>query len=208
MSKPRFLRSGALAHLRAAGMHIWLVGRHLSAAVRVVLGHGLAAVLAVGVVFMEWGWRPLAAWLGRFSSLRPIAAFEAWLRRLPPYGALVMFGLPSVLILPLKLLALYLISSGFKVAAAALFIGAKVIGTAIVARIYLLTETALMQIPWFKRVYDLFMPYKTTLTAWVRESYVWRYGRVLKARIKQRAAPYLAAVKSAVAALRLRLFGR
>jgi hypothetical protein len=208
MSKPRFLQTGARAHLGAAGTHTWLVVRHLGAALRVVLGHLLATIVAVAVVFMEWGWRPLAALLGQFARLRPIAALENRITRLPPYGALVLFALPSVLILPLKLFALYLISIGFKLAAAGLFVAAKVVGTAIVARIYQLTEATLMQIGWFKRGHDVIMPYKSALVAWVRESAIWRHGRVIKARVKVLMRPMLVAAQTAVRAVRLRLFGR
>jgi hypothetical protein len=208
MSKPSFLRSGALAHLKAAGMHVWLVVRHLGAAVRVLLGHGIAGILAVGVVFMEWGWRPLAALLGSFAYLKPVAALETWIRGLPPYAALVLFGLPSVLILPLKLFALYLISHGFKLAAVSLFVGAKVVGTALVARIYQLTESALMQIAWFARVHDVIMPYKAALVAWVRDSMVWRSGRVIKSRVRRMAGRHILSAKTTLAAWRMRLLGR
>ncbi len=189
-------------------MHVWLVVRHLGAAARVLIGHVIAAILAIGVVFMEWGWRPLAALLGRLAYFKPIAALETWIRSLPPYGALVLFGLPSVLILPLKLFALYLITHGFKFAAAGLFVGAKVVGTALVARIYQLTETALMRIIWFKRAHDVIMPYKAALVDWVRESAVWRTGRVVKARVKRALRPYVLAAKAMLALWRQRLLGR
>ena len=86
------------------------------------LAHGarliLQTLLALIIVFEEWGWRPLAAALARLSRLKPIAWLEAHIQRLPPYGALVIFAMPSILILPLKLIALYLITAGQEVAAA------------------------------------------------------------------------------------------
>lgn len=208
MSKPLFLRRGALGHLKAAAGHLWLVVRHLGLAAIGVVSHVLAAILAIVVVFEEWGWRPLAAALGTLARLRPFAWLEQQVRALPPYAALAVFGLPSLLLLPLKLLSLYLLGHGYKLAAVALFVSAKVVGTALVARIYILTEAALKQIGWFKRAFDRLMPIKTALQQWVRESTVWRYGRAIKLRLKDRLRPYVHRVRGGIAAIRGRLLRR
>jgi hypothetical protein len=145
----------------------------------------LQALLAVLIVFEEWGWKPLAAALASLGRLKPFAWIEGHIQRLPPYAALAVFLVPSALLLPLKLLALYLITAGYKLAAGSLFIGAKVVGTAIVARLFQLTQGQLMRIGWFKRIYDVVMPWKEALLAWVRASWSWRYGRILKTRMKR-----------------------
>ena len=43
-----------------------------------------------------------------------------------------------------------------------------------------------MRIAWFARAYDWFVPWKDALFAQIRSSWVWRYGRMLKTRIKLR----------------------
>ncbi len=206
MPRPKFLHAGALGHCRAAVAHLTSALRHLALAVRVLLGHVLALAVAIVVVFEEWGWYPLARLLGRLANWRPIAALENHVKRLPPYGALAVFALPSILILPLKLIALYLIAQGFAVSAACLFITAKIAGTALLARLFMLTEPALMQIPWFKRGYDYVMPLKHALTDWVRTSAVWTSGRRLKERIKDALRPLARALRRRLARLRARLF--
>lgn len=143
--------------------------------------------LAIIIVFEEWGWRPLVELLGRLARLRPLAMAEAAVARLPPYPALAVFVLPSLLLLPLKLLALWLIAHGHVLMASLLFVGAKLVGTALVARIFMLTRPALMQLGWFARIYNVIMPWKEAITAQVRASWAWRYGRVVKARVKQAA---------------------
>ncbi len=145
------------------------------------------AVLAIIIVFEEWGWRPLANLLGRLALLKPFAAIERGIARMPPYAALVVFALPSLCLFPLKLLALWLITTGHTLAATALFVGAKVVGTAFVARIFQLTQPALMRLPWFARLYGIVMPWKERLVAWVRTTWAWRYGRIVKARVKSSA---------------------
>lgn len=176
-----------------------------------VLAHGarliLQTLLAIIIVFEEWGWRPLAAALAQLGRLKPIAWLEAHIQRLPPYGALLVFAMPSILILPLKLIALYLITSGREVAAAALFIGAKVVGTAIVARLFQLTEAQLLRIPWFAWVYGIVMPWKHALTDWIRASWAWRYGRIVKERVRRLARPFTQTIRAEASAMFARVRG-
>ena len=41
-----------------------------------------------------------------------------------------------------------------------------------------------MRIGWFARLYEWFVPWKDALFAEIRASWVWRYSRMLKTRIK------------------------
>jgi hypothetical protein len=206
MTRPPYLRPGVRAHLAAAVRLGWRGAPHLAVAIRLAVGHLLAAIVALVVIFWEWGWKPLAALLGVVARLRPFAALETLIRGLPPYLALAVFALPSLLLLPLKLFAFYLMAQGFKAAAAGLFVAAKVVGTALVARIYMLTEVALMQIGWFRRAHGVVMPLKAALTSWVRDSAVWQFGRQVKQRMAAVAAPLVARARAALALLRARLF--
>jgi hypothetical protein len=140
------------------------------------------ALLAIVLIFEEWGWKPLAramAWLGEFKL---VARAERAVAALPPYGALAAFLGPSLVLFPLKLLALYLIATGHALMAGLLFIGAKLVGTAVLARLYMLTLPKLMQIGWFARAHDRLIPWKDALFARIRASWAWRYGRIVKHR--------------------------
>jgi hypothetical protein len=169
-----------------------MAGQAAHAVLRAVLGFSwlwlkrvLGIVLALVVLFEEWGWRPLAEWLGQLRRLRLVARLEGWIQTLPPYGALAAFILPSLLLLPLKLIGLYLIANGQKLAAIGLIAFAKITGTAIVARLFILTSPQLMRIGWFARGYGIVMPWKDSVYAQIRASWAWRYGRMLKAKVKQ-----------------------
>ena len=153
--------------------------------VRPPLRWALQVVLALLILLEEWGWQPLAELLGRLVRWRPWARLEAAIAGLPPYAALVVFALPSLLLMPLKFLALFLIAKGQLVLAGLLFAGAKVVATALVARLFMLTRPALMQIAWFAWAYNRFVPWKEALEAYVRTSTVWRVGRIWKARAKR-----------------------
>jgi hypothetical protein len=143
-------------------------------------------LLALLILFEEWGWEPLQralAWVGQLPGLRWL---ESRVKTLPPYGALAMFLLPTLLLLPIKLLALWFIGQGHVLAGTLVIISAKLIGTAIVARLFSLTQPALMQLPWFARLYVRWHHWKGALLTQVRASWPWRLGRVLKHRLRQR----------------------
>ena len=143
-------------------------------------------LLAALILFEEWGWEPLQralAWVARLPGLRWV---EERIRQLPPYGALAIFLLPTLLLLPVKLLALWLMGQGKVLAGTLVIVAAKLAGTAIVARLFGLTKDTLMQLGWFARLYTRWSVWKESLLAQVRTSWPWRLGRVLKHRIKQR----------------------
>lgn len=165
---------------------IWTVRELLRTAWAISRGPLIAALniaAALIILFEEWGWRPLSNLLGRLAKFAPIAALERFIAGLPPYGALAALGLPASLLLPLKFLAVWLLANGHFLTATLLFITAKVASTALLARIFILTKPSLMQIGWFARAFNWFMPWKDALYAQIRESWVWRYGRIVKMRL-------------------------
>jgi len=138
-------------------------------ALRAVLG----AIIALLLIFEEWGWEPLArcfAWLSRWRVWRQL---EQLIRGLPPVAALLVFTLPMLLLLPVKLLALLLFGRGHPGWGLLLLIGAKAIGTALVARLFQLTQASLMQLAWFARLYPRWKAWKDALVARVRASPLW-----------------------------------
>lgn len=146
----------------------------------------LGWLLALVILFEEWGWEPLQralAWVGQLPGLRWA---ERRIQTLPPYGALALFLLPTLLLLPVKLLALWLIGQGKVLAGTLVILSAKVAGTAVVARLFSLTQPALMRLDWFAKLYGRWTGWKTALLAQVRASWAWRFAAVVKHRVKQR----------------------
>jgi hypothetical protein len=190
--------------VRRLAVHTRLALRALTRILGRVVRTGLQIVLALIILFEEWGWRPLAQLIGRLARWRPWARLETAIARLPPYAALFVFVLPSALLLPLKFLALLLVAHGQWVLAAMLFAAAKVGATALVARLFMLTQPALMQIGWFAWAYDTVMPWKDALVERVRASTVWRLGRVIKERMRRALAVRLRPVRQWLA----EVFGR
>lgn len=133
----------------------------------------LGPVLALILIFEEWGWEPLQRLLGYLARLPLWARMERFIAGLPPYGALVAFFAPALMLLPVKLLALYWIGRGHAVLGVAVVLAAKVAGTAAVARLFALTQPALMRLAWFARLYGWWKPWKDALIARVKSSPVW-----------------------------------
>ncbi len=149
------------------------------------LRHLFTGILALLILFEEWGWVPLQralAWLGRLPVLRSI---EAWIAGLSARPALAIFLLPTLLLFPVKLAALWLLAKGYKLLGVAIIIVAKLVGTAVVARLFTLTRPALMSLPWFASVYGRWTVWKEALLAHVRASWAWRAGRVAKRALKR-----------------------
>jgi hypothetical protein len=155
-------------------------------AARRLLEHLVGWLLALLILFEEWGWEPLQAVLARLAAWLHLRRLEDVIRRLPPYAALAMFALPTLMLLPIKLGALWLIGKGQVVAGAALILVAKVAGTAIVARLFTLTQPALMRLDWFAALHGRGTRWKTTLLTRVRASGPWRAARVFKRQVRRR----------------------
>lgn len=153
---------------------------------RKVLRGLLTAILVPVLLFEEWGWAPLADLIGRLAHLPMWARIEDKVRTLPPWGALLIFFVPVLVLLPVKILALFLFSEGHAATACAVLVCAKLIGTAIVARIFQLVEPSLMRIPLFARWYPRWKAWKNSVLYAVRESAPWRALRAFQEATRQR----------------------
>ncbi len=196
---------------RGSVIALWAMREILRTAWSIVRGPLITAlqiVTALIILFEEWGWRPLSDLIARLAKFAPIAAAERLIARLPPYAALVALALPTGLLLPLKFVAVWLLANGYFATATLLFIGAKITSTAVIARLFILTKPSLMQIGWFARGYNWLMPWKDALFAQIRASWVWRYGRLVKARVKTAGAKLWARTRPQLAAFWLRWTGR
>jgi hypothetical protein len=162
-----------------------LFGRAILRAWKVVrppLVFALNVLAAVILLFEEWGWKPLSNLVAKLARFPVWAALERWIAGLPPYGALVTLAVPSAILIPAKFLGVFLLVTGHFVTAVAMIIAAKLASTALIARIFVLTKPQLLQIPWFRSFYEAFVPWQESLFAHIRNSWAWRYGRVLRWR--------------------------
>lgn len=140
-------------------------------------------LLALVVLFEEWGWEPLQRLLARLGRWRWVRSVERWIEGLPPVAALVVFLVPGMALLPVKLAALWFVGRGHALLGLAVIVLAKLLGTALVARLYALTQPALLRIAWFASAHTRWLAWKAEWLAIVRSSWAWRAGRVLRWRL-------------------------
>jgi hypothetical protein len=161
--------------LKAFGLGLW---RALKGLLR-----GVMLVLAAGVIFIEeWGWRPLTALAAHLAKWPPMARLEAHIQTLSPRWALALFLVPAVLLFPIKLLALWLIHEGRTGLGLSVIVAAKLVGTALVGRLFILTEAQLIHYAWFARALAWWRATKERVKAAMRGSRSWRVARAVLRR--------------------------
>lgn len=136
--------------------------------------------------FWEWLWEPLErfmAMIGRWPVLRLL---EAWIAQAPRYVALGCFIIPGAVLLPFKLLGLYFIGHGAAMLGIATFLAAKVVGTALVARIFALTKPQLMEIAWFSRAYGAVVGFKNYIFDTLHRHPAYQRARARLVALRQR----------------------
>lgn len=141
--------------------------------------------LAAIVLFVEeWGWRPLTGWMARMAKWPPLGRLERRIQRASPRVALLLFLVPAVALFPVKLLALWLIHLHRGVLGVSVIIAAKLLGTALVGRLFILTEPQLVQFPWFARALTWWRITRQRVMLAVHSSAGWRSLRRLRARVR------------------------
>jgi hypothetical protein len=143
-----------------------------------------APLVALILVFEEWGWEPLSALMARLARLPFLAWVERRIAALPPWAAVAVFAAPALALVPVKLLALFLIGKGQALLGVGVLLMAKVLGTALVARLFTLTQPSLMRLAWFARWYPRWKAWKDDVIAWVRSSALWRTAAAYKAQVR------------------------
>jgi len=139
-------------------------------------------LLALVILFEEWGWDQLQALAERVGRWPPLAWLERRIRALPPHVALAVFFVPALALLPVKIGALWLIGTGHAMLGLALVVVAKGVGTALLARLFALTRPALMRLAWFADLHTRWTAWKQALMAQLRASWAWQRARELSRR--------------------------
>lgn len=153
-------------------------------------------LLAPIVLFEHWGWEPLQRLLGHIARLTPLQWLERQIVRLPPYAALILYAAPGLGLIPVKLGALHLIASGHYGLGLAVIVAAKVVGTAIVARLFHITKPRLMEIPWFARLYGKWVPWKEGIVNKVSSFAVVKGAKQLAHDVKHTVAGWFSRTKT------------
>jgi hypothetical protein len=145
-------------------------------------------VLAALLMWIEeWLWehlKILTSWIARLPVFRWL---ERMLQRLPPYPTMAVFLLPGALLFPVKLGAVWLMTHGQFLLGLGVIVAAKVIGTAVVARLYVVCQPKLMTIGWFAKLHDWLVVTRDRLYGAIRAMPLYQATRARLSAIKQTA---------------------
>lgn len=137
-----------------------------------------AAILFLIEEFI-WDWT--GALMAKLGAMRLVHAIESRITALLPPWALVAFLLPSLILIPAKLIGLHAIANGHLLLGGGVFLLAKLLGMALFSRIFNLTRPALMQLAWFARLYTVVMRYRNRIHEYLDN---WAAYQRIKLRIK------------------------
>ena len=155
-----------------------------SRTIRKALLTPLVYLAALILMLEDWLW-DLGLRLTEFIvAWPPLLALERRVGALPPYAALCVFVLPGLLLLPVKILALFAIAHGHALSGIAVIVLAKVGGAALVARLYVLTRPALLSLAWFARWHGKFMELKDRWITRLRQTDAFRRVSSLSALMR------------------------
>jgi hypothetical protein len=148
-------------------------------------------VLAAIFLFEAWVWQLCVALGRRIAALIPWERLKlrvkAFIGRLPAPAALAIFLIPVAIIEPFKVVSLALIADGHWVLGVLGFVALKFVGFGLIAIVFDLTREKLLTMPWFVRVYEVFLwvetwahrliaPYKQMVVAQMRSLRAWARG--------------------------------
>ena len=125
--------------------------------IRSALTPPMLAIAGLILLWEEWLCLHLAAAMARLARLPVFRRTEQILASLPPWGALAAFLLPSLILLPVNLFAVWLTAHGHAATGTSILIAAKLAGTAVLARIFSVCRPALLSLPWFRELHDAFL---------------------------------------------------
>jgi hypothetical protein len=141
-------------------------------------------IAAIIILIEDWLWDDLARLAASIGRLPVFHQIEALITKLPPYAALVFFAVPSLLLVPVKLVALYFISHGHAVFGFLTVVGAKIVGTALVARVFTLTRPNLMRIGWFAWAYERFITFKARIYEVIKSTAIYKVAHRQVVRLR------------------------
>jgi hypothetical protein len=159
----------------------------------------LWVAIALAFLFEAWLWdrlRPVVAAVVNVTPWRRLKQQLAQLvDRLPPWASLIVFVIPLIVLLPLKLIEVWFFVHQDWIGVVVTLVLAKLVGLGVTAFVFDVTRAKLLQIGWFRALYEKVMAWR-----------VWAHALVDP--IRQRARVYLRYLRRRARFLRSQRTGR
>ncbi len=147
---------------------------HFADSVRLLLRGPVMVVVAAYFLFDDVVLATLRPILGVLGRLQLFHTMSIWLRRQPPLVALLLFGVPFLVLEPPKVYAVFLIGTGHIRTGALLLTVLQIATVATVERLFHVLQPTLMQIPWFAWIYRLVIHVRDWALLRLKATAAWR----------------------------------
>ena len=128
-------------------------------------------LLAVVFLIEAWLWDHLEPIVARIVAWIPLRAFKQWLAErvdtLSPAMTLIVFAVPVIPLFPLKLIGLWLLANEYWLSAVVVIMLGKFVGVGVTAFIFDVTRSKLLEMQWFKKLYEFILTIRAKATALV-----------------------------------------
>ena len=128
-------------------------------------------LLAVIFLIEAWLWDHLEPIVERIVAWIPLRAFKQWLSErvdtLSPAMTLIVFAVPVLPLFPLKLIGIWLLAHEYWVSAVAVSVFGKFVGVGVTAFIFDVTRKKLLQMGWFRKIYEFILAMRAKAAALV-----------------------------------------
>ena len=125
-----------------------------------VLTLPLLVLAALLILFEDFVWDKVTALVAILARWRLVARLERWVLRRGRHATLALFAVPIACLIPIKLVAVYLIASGHVITGILVIVAAKLTGTAVSARLFVIAKPKLMTFETFVAVYRRVLRFK------------------------------------------------
>jgi hypothetical protein len=126
-------------------------------------------LLAIIFLIEAWLWDHLEPIVARVVELIPLRAFKQWLAErvdtLSPAMTLVVFIVPVIPLLPLKLAGFWLLTHEYWFSAIFTILFAKFLGVGVAAFVFDVTRDKLLEMRWFETLYEFVLDLRTRASA-------------------------------------------
>jgi hypothetical protein len=148
------------------------------------LTHALVLAAALLLLAEEWLWDQLKAWTFKLRQYQAVRRFEARMRLLPPWAALLVLATPAALIFPFKLVAVWAMVHGHPLLGLLTLVSAKLAGTAAMAYLLDLVRDSARRLRWFDALYVRITTLLVACKAWVRCQPAYKAARARVAALR------------------------
>lgn len=126
----------------------------------ILLKYLLTLLMFVVILVEEAFWSLFEAVSGYFARFKLVRKLEDFVAARSPAVCLALFLIPILLMLPFKIVGVWLIARGHPLDGLFVFLLAKATGTFLAARLLAITKNKLMTIRWFAYCFDKFIGWK------------------------------------------------